>query len=80
MTGMLNVEDEVELGLNAATVYPSGDLRFTLDATLMVRNSRNLRTLPKNGLVPLVERPFLSARHTTRAKGKRIQPRYLWLY
>jgi hypothetical protein len=34
VTGMLGVEEEVELGLNAAAVYPRGDLRFTLESNV----------------------------------------------
>ena len=35
VTGMLEVGEEVEPGLNAAAVYPHGDLRFTLEANVL---------------------------------------------
>ena len=35
VTGMLEVEEEVEPALNAAAVYPHGDLRFTLEANVL---------------------------------------------
>jgi hypothetical protein len=35
VTGMLEVGEEVEPGLNTAVVYPHGDLRFTLEANVL---------------------------------------------
>ena len=44
VTGMLEIEDEAEPGLNAAAVYPRGDFRFTLEANVL-RGTARTRTV-----------------------------------